>query len=150
MRRPSFQFYPDDFLTDENVVLMTNREVGCYIKLLCYCWREGSIPEDMGKIARLCGEENSVMAELWLSLSVCFSSAIANPQRLVHPRLERERNKQDEFRKERSESGQKGAKYRWNKVKSAYSSAIAQPMAEPMAKHGSPFPFPSPTPSDIK
>lgn len=138
---PAFQFYPADFLADENVVLMTNREIGCYIKLMCYCWREGSIPADAQKIARMCGEDGSAMADLWLAIEPCFIEAIAEPGRLVHPRLEQERVKQKDFRKERSESGKKGAKARWGKGKtknsSAKGTAMAKPKAEPMAKDGS-------------
>lgn len=37
MKSPAFQFYAAEFLADENVVLMTNQEVGCYIKLMAYC-----------------------------------------------------------------------------------------------------------------
>jgi uncharacterized protein YdaU (DUF1376 family) len=144
MKSPAFQFYPSEFLADENVAMMSNREVGCYIKLLCYCWREGSIPSEIEKIAKLCGEDSSAMAQLWLSLSSCFSSAITSHgsaidshPRLINKRLEIERKKQEEHRKERSESGSRGAKSRWSKELSNHGSAIAQPMAQPMANDGS-------------
>ena len=147
-KSPAFQFYPKDFLSDEKVLMMTNQEVGCYIKLLCYCWLEGSIPSDVNKIAKLCGENSSVMAELWPSLKSCFKSTGNYLKRLKHCRLEKEREKQDKYHKERSESGIKGAKIRWEKgLKelsnngsangSANSSAITQPMAEPMANDSS-------------
>ena len=136
---PAFQFYPADFISDENVVLMNNQEVGCYIKLLCFCWKQGSIPNDMRKIAKLCNENETVMAQLWDSLKSCFNKN--NNGRLCNPRLEKERKKQITFRKERSESGQKGAINRWNKNKikdkKPNSSAIAKPLAEPMANDGS-------------
>lgn len=137
MKPPAFQFYPAEFLSDENVVLMNNQEIGCYIKLLCYCWREGSIPNDIPKMAKLCGEDGSAMAQLWLAIQPCFSSAIGDPSRLVHPRLEMERKKQEEFRKERSSTGRNGANKRWRNNLSNNGSAIPEPMAEPMAKHGS-------------
>lgn len=112
-KSPAFQFYAAEFLADENVVLMTNQEVGCYIKLMAYCWREGSIPSEVSKIARLCGEDGSAMAQLWLAISPCFAQAITDNSRLVHPRLEIERKKQEEHRKERVESGKRGASKRW-------------------------------------
>lgn len=139
MKSPAFQFYAAEFLVDENVVLMTNQEVGCYIKLMAYCWREGSVPADVSKIAKLCGEESSAMAQLWPAISSCFAESIADENRLVHPRLEKERDKQEEHRKERAESGKKGAEKRWgakhaqNDDKShdlANGSAIKEPMAE--------------------
>ena len=143
MKSPAFQFYPADFLSDEHVVLMSNQEIGCYIKLMCYCWREGSIPADIGRISRLCGEDVTAMAELWLAIGSCFASANGDPARLIHPRLEKEREKQSEHKKERSESGKKGAEARWGKGFQGYpqgtkndSSAMAEPMAEPMANDG--------------
>lgn len=137
MKSPAFQFYAAEFLVDENVVLMTNQEIGCYIKLLCYCWREGSIPSDTDKIARLCGEDGSAMAQLWLAIGKCFELAITDPSRLVHPRLEAERKKQEEYRKERSESGKKGAKAKWGAASGEDGSAIKEPIAQPMANDGS-------------
>lgn len=131
---PAFQFYPADFLSDENVVLMTNSEVGCYIKLLCYCWRQGSIPDDISKLAKLCNETDNVMAELWTAIKPCFKNGIVEG-RLIHQRLKKELEKQQKFSQERSESGKKGAEIRWKKKNN--SSAIAKPMAKPMAKNSS-------------
>lgn len=136
MKTPAFQFYPADFLSDENVVLMSNRELGCYIKLMCYCWREGSIPSDINKIGRLCNEDSSAMADLWLAIGSCFELAINDSTRLVHPRLERERLKQAEFKSERSSSGKKGAEARWGKGSSGNGSANGSAIKEPMAKDG--------------
>ena len=113
---PAFQFYPSDFLSDENVVLMNNTEIGCYIKLLCFCWKQGSIPDDINKIAKLCNETEESMAQLWIAISSCFRNGDFDG-RLIHPRLEKERQKQLKFSKERSESGMKGAEIRWKKQK---------------------------------
>lgn len=143
-KSPAFQFYAAEFLSDENVVLMTNQEVGCYIKLMAYCWREGSIPAEIPKIAKLCGEDSSAMAQLWLAIGSCFIVASDNPERLVHPRLEKERMKQKEHAEERSASGKKGAKAKWDKALKAIQStesidgsAISSAIKEPMAKDGS-------------
>lgn len=134
---PAFLFYPSDFISDENVGLMTNQEIGCYIKLLCYCWREGSIPDDISKIARLCGEKKDVMAQLWLAISPCFNAQENEQGRLVNSRLIKERNKQVERRKERSESGRKGAVTRWYRDNgSANEQPKAKPIAKPIAKNG--------------
>lgn len=130
MKSPAFQFYPAEFLADENVVMMSNQELGCYIKLMCYCWREGSIPSDISKIAKLCGEDSSVMAKLWIAISSCFEQPLYSHDRLVHPRLEKERIKQLEHKKERAESGKKGAESRWNKDLQKNGSAIKQPIAK--------------------
>jgi uncharacterized protein YdaU (DUF1376 family) len=107
---PAFQFYPADFLADENVVVMSLAGRGAYITLLCYCWREGSIPVDFTRMGRMCGVDSSAMAQLWEELHGCFEKA---GDRYINPRLERERIKQAEHRNERRESGRKGAESRW-------------------------------------
>lgn len=144
-KSPAFQFYPADFLSDENVAIMSLAARGAYITLLSFCWIEGSIPSDLGKLARLLGVDSSAMAELWEELWLCFSIATTDAQRLVNPRLDEERRKQELHQKERQESGRKGAKSRWKNEITSYSSAkaqpIAKPMAEPIANHG--FSFPS-------
>jgi len=137
MKSPAFQFYPAEFLSDEHVILMSNQEIGCYIKLMCLCWREGSIPADVNKIAKLCGETGEAMAHSWLAISDCFAQAKDNALRLVHPRLEKERNKQNEHKKERSSAGKKGAEARWHKEYEVCDTLIAEPMAEPMANDAS-------------
>ncbi len=145
MSSPAFQFYPADFLADENVALMTNQAVGCYIKLICYCWREGSIPQQIPQLARLCAEDPASMASIWKSLKHCFKPARGKGAgRLIHPRLERERRKQVAFKSDRSRAGRKGADALWNK-KAAENPSHAQAngnaqqlaMLEPMANDGS-------------
>lgn len=143
-KSPAFQFYAADFLADENVVAMSLEERGAYITLICFCWREGSIPSDVNRLARLCGVDGSAMAQLWPSLCPAFSQSETEPSRMVHPRLEKERLKQLDRKVERSESGKRGAEKRWTaqqaienkgnaqskpKPEKAIGSAIAKPMA---------------------
>lgn len=130
MKSPAFQFYAAEFLVDENVVLMTNREVGCYIKLMAYCWREGSIPSDVAKLARLCGEDGNAMVELWQNISVCFGFVESDPSRLIHPRLEAEREKQENHRNARAAAGKKGAEAKWAKDRKEDGNAMNLPMAK--------------------
>ena len=127
-KAPAFQFYAQDFISDENVVLMSNQEVGCYIKLLCFQWKQGSIPSDINKIAKLCGENSEVMAELWPSIEPCFKQN-GRRDRMANPRMEAERKKMNAYRKERSEAGKRGAKKRW-KNKHKNGSAIKEPLAK--------------------
>ena len=54
-KSPAFQFYPKDFMSDEKQAVMELAEVGAYIRLICVCWEEGSIPRDMKRLAKLCG-----------------------------------------------------------------------------------------------
>lgn len=78
---PAFQFYPADFLADETVALMPLAARGAYITLLCYCWREGSIPTDMNRLGRLCGIDGSAMAQLWEDIYKCFE--LINPKQIA-------------------------------------------------------------------
>lgn len=141
MKPPAFQFYPDDFIG--GTCDLTQAEVGAYIRLLCYQWGRGSVPEDTEKLARIAGGpvSDDVRAK--------FPGG-------VNERLEGERRKQAEYREERSRSGAMGANRRWHSHGTANSSANGlangsanqQPMANGMANDGSPSPSPSPTPSN--
>ena len=148
MNPPCFQFYPADFLADENVVAMTNQQVGCYFKLICYCWREGSIPDDVARLALLCGETPEEMALLWSAIKMCFKVDSRNSGRLLHPRLERERLKQKKYKSTKSAAGKLGAKSRWGNKKqeldcqwqthgSANGKAIADASQLPLANDSS-------------
>lgn len=110
-KSPAFQFYPKDFLTDSNVVVMSLQERGAYITLICQCWIDGSLPSDVARLARLCGVPVSPFRKLWPALEPCFRPA-SNTDRLVHPRLELERRKQREFRRRQAENGRLGGRPR--------------------------------------
>ena len=65
-KSPAFQFYPADFLSDSKVILMSNEAVGCYIKLICHGWLEGSIPSNDEEV----GEATDVlMDKAWESIN---------------------------------------------------------------------------------
>lgn len=100
---PAFQFYAAEYLADENVQLMTLDEEGAYIRLLAYCWREGSVPADPILAGRLC---KGASPELMAPVLARFVPVEAG--RLVHPRLERERQKQEAFRAKMSVAGKHG------------------------------------------
>lgn len=102
-KAPAFQFYPKDFLTDENVQMMSLQERGAYITLLCLCWIKGSLPDQQDRMAKMCGIPLPAFRKVWPALSVCFRPG--GPDRLVHPRLERERDKQREYRRRQSDKG---------------------------------------------
>jgi len=112
-KSPAFQFYPSDFLSDENVISMTFEERGVYITLLSNCWIQGSIPADQDKIKRLLpGYNGDGIPE---QVMECFQPMEDNPGRLVHNRLEKERLKQDEWKEKCSAGGRKSAEIRQKK-----------------------------------
>lgn len=95
-KSPAFQFYPKDFLSDEKQIRMSLPAVGIYMRLLCHCWNEGSLPSDAPALARLAGATTRQLRALWPSISPCFQTTPDG--RLVNARLNRERTKQTVFR----------------------------------------------------
>lgn len=106
---PAFQFYPKDFLTSPRVMAMTPTERGIYITLLCYCWLEGGLSDDVNLLARLAGVPVKQFARVWPhNLESCFRLA-RNGWR-VNERLEVERKKQAAFHHRQAENGSKGGR----------------------------------------
>lgn len=106
---PAFQFYAADYLADEHVQLMTLEEEGVYIRLLAYCWREGSIPADPKALSRLC---KGASHEAVLVVSDRFETIPNDGSRLTHPRLNAEREKQEEWSRKNSINGKNSGKAR--------------------------------------
>jgi len=107
---PAFQFYAGDWLADAKVQAMSLEAEGIYIRLLCYCWREGSIPSDRQAIARLCkGYDGPAIDEVLTH----FIKDKNNSGRLINKRLNLERKKQLEYHKSFKTAGIEGAKIRW-------------------------------------
>lgn len=147
-KSPAFQFYPGDFLSDGHQMVMELDEVGAYIRLMCVCWKEGSIPKDLGTLARLVRANGAEeMKRIWPALEPCFEEHPDDPDAWVHPRIEKERAKQQARRKKQSAGGRKGAKKRWKKELSTPEKtasdkddngvAITKPMGTPMASDDS-------------
>lgn len=110
---PAFQFYPRDFLADQLVACMTLQERGAYITLLCHCWTEGSIPDDVARIGVLLGLPYRAALKLWPALESCFTKIDGG--RLIQKRLEIVRAEQAAHRELQSDKGRRGAEARWAK-----------------------------------
>ena len=116
-KAPAFQFYANEFLMDEHVSLMSMQERGVYITLICKCWNEGSLPDDTERLARLCGVPLAAFRKAWPAIQPCFRSN--GSDRLLHPRLEKERKKQRDYRRRQSDAAAK----RWE----SHGNATAMP-----------------------
>lgn len=112
MKRPSFQFYPADWLSDNNVMAMDATERGAYIHLLSTMWltKDCSLDNNEEKLARIAQVDKVVIR----SILHCFK--VVN-NRLYHERLNREIDKQNTYKKACSEAGKKGMKSRWGSQK---------------------------------
>lgn len=104
---PAFQFYPQDFLSDANVMAMSAEERGVYIVLLCHCWIHGFVPKDLKALRRIAGYDGNNWPRTWNSVQHCFRST---PTGFVNPRIERERTKQATYRDMKAKAGQAGGK----------------------------------------
>lgn len=107
---PAFQFYPGDFLSDPNVAGMSLQERGAYITLICLCWKDGSLPVEEDRLARMVGVPLSQWRRLAPMVVGCF---VAKDDRLTHKRLDRERDKQEHFRRRQSDKGKVSSEKRW-------------------------------------
>lgn len=103
-KSPAFQFYPMDWLSDINVARMTLEQKGAYIDLLCHCWIQGAIPANPDALAHVFRAMSRESAQQVLD---CFLPGKVNDS-LVHPRLEKERIKQEKFRKKARVYGRLG------------------------------------------
>jgi uncharacterized protein YdaU (DUF1376 family) len=108
-KSPAFQWYPKDILASARVQMMTLAEEGAYRRLLDFCWINGSVPADPQKAARLIGKGCSV--EIAKTALEMFEVHPTDPEKMIHERLEIEREKQES----NSEARRKASAARWNK-----------------------------------
>lgn len=107
-KSPAFQFYPDDFMGGKPG-LMQPEETHVYVWLLCLDWNHGAFTYDEAALARWCRVAARVFRKAWPAVRACFDETDG----LYHnPRLEREREKQDNYREKMSENGKKGGRPR--------------------------------------
>jgi uncharacterized protein YdaU (DUF1376 family) len=75
-KAPSFQFYPTDFVA--STVAMSAEEVGAFIRLLCFQWEHGSIPDDDEKLARIGGCGGNAVASVRHKFGISVASGLQN------------------------------------------------------------------------
>jgi uncharacterized protein YdaU (DUF1376 family) len=87
---PAFQFYPADFLV--GTADMTAEEVGGYIRLLCYQWTKGSLPDDNKKLMQL-----ALVFDLEAMKSIRTKFESRKDGTIVNLKMESVRIKQEEY-----------------------------------------------------
>lgn len=107
---PAFQYYPRDLLCDANVMAMSLEELGAYWKLVSVCWLELGLPGTETGLARLLQISSARFKKIWPALEPCF--VLDEQGRYQHPRLNKERAKQDEYRKSQANKGKRSAALR--------------------------------------
>lgn len=106
---PAFQFYPQDFLSDDKVMAMNAAARGVYIVLLCHCWLNHELPNDPKVIRRLGLYDGKGWPVIWGMIRECL---FLKDGKYIQPRIERERDKQAKFRSIKASAGQAGGKQR--------------------------------------
>lgn len=127
MKPPAFQFYADDFIG--GTCDLSAKDVGAYIRLICFQWTKGKIPSDRNKLARIAGVNVT-------------PDVLAKFPDGINQRLESERVKQEEYRTEKAKAGKAGAEKRWHSHSTPIVLPLADPMANGMANDSSPSPSP--------
>lgn len=129
-RPPAYQRYARDELA--LLATLSCEEHGALDRLRDCCWEYGTIPHDMPELARRCGLSPARMRAAWRAIATFFEPHPAAPGRLRQRELETYRERLVERRKERSESGRKGAHAKWL----SHQEGMAEPMAEPSPNDG--------------
>ena len=104
-KSPAFQFYPADYLSDSNTIAFTAEQDGHYLRLLCLCWLEGSIPIDPRPLLK---DGATISDDCLNPILRCFRIN-RKKTALVHPRLDAERCKQIAWREKSSAGGKASA-----------------------------------------
>jgi len=129
-KSPAFQFYPKDWLTSETVRRMSMEQRGVYITLLCHQWLEGSLPADMGTLARVSQVSPKLLRGSFReALGKTF--LLSGDGRLRNPRLELERVKQLKFRALCAEAGRRGGRPKKGTPFPGESSSSSTPVVPP-------------------
>jgi len=119
-QRPSFAFYPQDFLASAKVRRMSAAARGAYITLLCDQWLGGPLDTDPVALADSVGMDLDEFEREWAGpLGRCFELRDGG---FVNARLERERERLDERARALAEAGARGGA-----AKAKRSRAIATP-----------------------
>lgn len=99
---PYFKFFPRDWLTSPSVMLMSLEEQGAYLRMLCMCWMDGSVPRRHLR-GLLQKSEEEVTEMLAGPLGECFEEN--DEGNLVNARLEGERQGAADLIEKRRKAG---------------------------------------------
>jgi uncharacterized protein YdaU (DUF1376 family) len=118
---PAFQFYTADFLGSTKVDAMSMTERGVYITFLARCWQDNGLPTDPKALASMARMKPQQFARMWAEgmLHQCFYE---RGGKLHNRRLDKERNKQQDYRRRQSDNATRS----WDKRRQG--KATAEPM----------------------
>lgn len=137
-KSPAFQFYPDLWLTDPDILFMTPEQEGAYIRLLCYCWldKDLSIPDNEEQLIVLSRLNKGGLQ----MVKPKFNQHPSKVGFLTHSRLQKEREKQEKWREKSSIGGRKSKKNSSQSPENKQKNKGGYQMVEPKGDSLSPFP----------
>ena len=115
---PYMPLYWNDMIADNKVRVMSNGELGAYIRLLAAAWHEGApgtLPADEETLARLAGVRTAAWRRLRARVLACFTWS-EGASRHEQKRMMQEYAALAERNDRRSDAGAKAAAARWNKA----------------------------------
>ena len=127
--------YTSDLVS--SCVDMTPHQFGAYVRLLCYAWDNHGLPNDASACGRIAGGLDQADWKAIRRRLEVFDAGTDN-ERLSHPRLEAERQKQADLHDSRSEAGRRAANKRWQTQCERNADALTKPC------HLEPEPEPEP------
>lgn len=133
------------FSTDERAMMLTLEEEGAFHRLLRHAWINGSVPDDIAALARICRCKSVAhMQKLWPALDPFWPNDPLDATRRLNPKQESER----EFKLEKSGKAKESAVKRWEAARRA--KAVSNGNANGMRTHmptqsegNAPLPSPS-------
>jgi len=116
--------YTSDLVS--SCVDMTPAQFGAYVRLLCYAWDNNGLPNDASACVRIAG---GIELADWKAIRrrLEIVDAGTDAERLSHPRLESEREKQSLLHDSRSEAGRRAANKRWQTQCDRNADALTKP-----------------------
>ena len=127
-KAPAVQFYSGDFLT--GTTLMTNEEVGLYIRLLCLQAENGSVPDDQERMSLVYGPS---VLKVWPAVRSKFVAG-QEAGTMVNEKMVKVLADREAFRKKQSEKGKASAEARSTsgskkkKPRSNHGSTVVEPL----------------------
>jgi uncharacterized protein YdaU (DUF1376 family) len=115
---------------------MSLAEEGAYRRLLDHQWLHGSIPGEVGQLAKICKNVSArEMRKMWGTIEPLFQRMPGQPPRLRNGKLERVRADREAFIKHQRQSGSAGGKKRWEKERERLASEQpdSNPTSDPIA-----------------
>ncbi len=155
---PYMQFYVKEWLSSSSVTRMPLEAQGAYIRLLCYQWEEGSIPEAKEEVRLMLAASSKQIDAIWNHLCRVFPVSGDGERR--NPRCERDREEAFALMERNRENGRRGGRPTKPKPNPGEAETITQtkggvisgvtqtkPKPNPNERHPEPEPDTSTSPS---